>query len=271
MYPANGFPRGFHTVIWSGTSVVMWGGYNDNGWLNYGVQYNPSANSWGNFTTSFNTPSPRQDHTAIWTGTEMIVWGGYSGSTRYNDGGRYNPATDVWGSKVPTSGAPSPRSLHSAVWTGTEMIVWGGRGTTTGSYTNDGGRYNPQSNNWATMSSVGAPSARDIHSAVWSGTEMIVWGGLGPAGYLNDGGRYNPATDTWTALPTNAVVRLAIQRTPANTVIVSWPSWASSGVLQTNSNLSTGGWGDDLAPQTDDGTNKSIVEIIKAQAFYRLR
>ncbi len=271
MHPATGFQRAFHTVIWSGTSVVMWGGYNLNGWLNYGVQYNPTTDTWGNFSTTINTPSPRQDHTAIWTGTEMIVWGGYAGSSRTNDGGRYTPGTDTWGPKVPTNGAPSVRSLHSAVWTGTEMIVWGGRGNAAGSYVGDGGRYNPQSNTWAPMSSVGAPSPRDIHSAVWTGTEMIIWGGLGASGYLNDGARYNPVTDTWTALPTSATVRLTITRSPTNTLIISWPS-ASGGVLQTNADLGSPNWGDFSQSPQDDGTTKSIVEpAANDRVFYRLR
>jgi hypothetical protein len=38
---------------------------------------------------------------------------------------------------------------------------------------------------------------------VWTGSEMIVWGGL--SGPLNTGGRYNPSTDSWTATsPSNA-------------------------------------------------------------------
>ena len=42
---------------------------------------------------------------------------------------------------------------------------------------------------------VNAPSARVYHTAVWTGSEMIVWGGYNyPAGDLNDGDRYNPAT-----------------------------------------------------------------------------
>jgi hypothetical protein len=126
------------------------------------------------------------------------------------------------------------------------MIVWGGRGDTSGSYTNDGARCNPKSDPWTPMSSVGAPSARDIHSAVWTGTELIVWDGLGPAGYLNDGGRYNPATDSSTALPTNVAVKLAIQQTSTNTVVVSWPSTASARVLQTNTDLN-GGYTEDFS------------------------
>src|SRR5207237_2851242 len=36
--------------------------------------------------------------------------------------------------------------------------------------------------------------------AVWTGVEMIVWGGdVGFGNFLNTGGRYNPKTDSWMA------------------------------------------------------------------------
>ena len=38
----------------------------------------------------------------------------------------------------------------------------------------------------------GVPAGRDEHTAVWTGTEMIVWGGSSGAADLNTGGRYNP-------------------------------------------------------------------------------
>ena len=41
------------------------------------------------------------------------------------------------------------------------------------------------------------PARRASHSAVWTGSEMIICGG-----FFNDGARYNPTTDTWT--PTSA-------------------------------------------------------------------
>ena len=37
---------------------------------------------------------------------------------------------------------------------------------------------------------------------MWTGSEMIVWGGLGGTVLLNTGGRYNPGTDSWTATST---------------------------------------------------------------------
>src|SRR5438034_7446135 len=52
---------------------------------------------------------------------------------------------------------------------------------------------------WAGTSVTNAPTARSVHTAVWTGSEMIVWGGAtsGPI-YFNTGGRYNPSTNSWT-------------------------------------------------------------------------
>jgi hypothetical protein len=44
-------------------------------------------------------------------------------------------------------------------------------------------------------------SARRYHSAVWTGTEMIVWGGSTFGFYLNTGGRYNPASPPRACTP----------------------------------------------------------------------
>jgi hypothetical protein len=54
---------------------------------------------------------------------------------------------------------------------------------------------------WTATSTTNAPSARAGHTAVWTGSEMIVWGG-GASGLMNTGGKYNPSTDSWTATNT---------------------------------------------------------------------
>src|SRR5437773_10410381 len=47
------------------------------------------------------------------------------------------------------------------------------------------------------------PEAREVHTAVWTNSEMVVWGGDGVLGLaLNTGARYNPGTDSWTATST---------------------------------------------------------------------
>ena len=62
------------------------------------------------------------------------------------------------------------------------MIVWGGIGE--GGFLNTGGRYNPNTDSWVATSYTSAPTPRCQHTAVWTGSEMIVWGGADDAGNL---------------------------------------------------------------------------------------
>src|SRR6516165_2750376 len=79
--------------------------------------------------------------------------------------------------------------------------------------------------NYAAGQSGGSsPPARDRHTAVWTGKEMIVWGGFDAATYPTDGGCYNPATDSWVALPTNVAPPLSISLSGSGTAVLSWPS-----------------------------------------------
>ena len=55
------------------------------------------------------------------------------------------------------------------------MIVWGG--ARSGTWFNTGGRYDPGTNTWTATSMTNAPTARIDHTAIWTGSEMIVWGG----------------------------------------------------------------------------------------------
>jgi N-acetylneuraminic acid mutarotase len=210
--PTNGAPaaRWYHTAIWTGSEIMVWGGQGSSGYLNDGGRYNPVADSWTALTTN-GAPAARVGHTAVWTGSEMIVWGGtyFSGNFGYpcNDGGRYDPTANSW-TGVPTNGAAAARyEGHTAVWTGTEMIVWGGAGSGSPPCLNDGGRYNPTANSWTALPTTGAPAARYDHTTVWTGGQMIVWGGAnGTSSFFNDGGRYNPAANVWTALLTNGAL-----------------------------------------------------------------
>ena len=73
------------------------------------------------------------------------------------------------------------------------MIIWGGWIQLAGysASFNTGGRYNPARTAWTATSTTNAPSARVQHTAVWTGSEMIVWGG---ARYSGD--CLTPAGDT---------------------------------------------------------------------------
>ena len=65
------------------------------------------------------------------------------------------------------------------------MLVWGGYVPTwPETYYIAGGRYNPSTDAWSSMETNGAPVARTDHAAVWTGSELVVWGG-----YTSDGTR----------------------------------------------------------------------------------
>src|SRR5437763_1034088 len=131
----------------------------------------------------------------------MIACGGYNGLVSLDTGGRYDPRTDSWVATNNTN-APARRDLHTAVWTGSEMFVWGGEnGPFNEIYLNTGGRYNPSTDIWTNITTTNVPEARRNHTAVWTGSEMIVWGGYNGS-YLNSGGRYDPTSESWTATST---------------------------------------------------------------------
>jgi hypothetical protein len=128
--------RADHTAVWTGSEMIVWGGYDGSSEVNTGGRYNPSTDSW-TATSTTNAPAARGSHTAVWTGSEMIVWGGFC--CDLNTGGRYNPATDSW-TPTSTTNAPVGRDAHTAVWTGSQMIIWGGSGPGP-TFLNTGGRY----------------------------------------------------------------------------------------------------------------------------------
>ena len=186
-----------HTAVWTGSEMIVWGGFDGiNMDLNTGAMYEPATDSW-TATSIANAPDVRFLFSAVWTGIEMIVWGGGNFDNLLSTGGRYNPIADTW-TATSMVNVPIARNYHTAVWTGSEMIVWGGRGCGGNCILNTGGRYNPETDNWAATSIVNAPVARDRHNALWTGSEMIIWGGSDRHNYLHTGARYNPNTDGWT-------------------------------------------------------------------------
>jgi N-acetylneuraminic acid mutarotase len=197
-------PRAGQTAIWTGSRMIIWGGVDSVGnALSTGGRYDPVSNTWSP-TSGTGAPSARFQHSAVWTGSEMIVWGG-GPSYSENTGGRYDPVSNTWAATSLT-GAPSPRDSHTAVWTGKEMIVWGGKYSLIDfeEALQTGGRYDPAADSWLPTPTSNAPSRRAKHSAVWTGSQMIVWGGHTDVNMglldaiLNSGGRYEPASDSWT-------------------------------------------------------------------------
>jgi hypothetical protein len=153
-------------------------------------------------------PASRYYHSAVWTGTELLVWGGYSGEIQaptLGSGGRYDPALDEW-TPMTQVDAPRDRSMHLAVWTGEELIVWSGAWddgfSEEHNLLSDGGRYDPEEDTWrAIEESADSPPPILGATAVWTGTEMIVWGAVG-GDFEIAGAAYDPDADSWRTLAT---------------------------------------------------------------------
>ena len=147
----------------------------------------------------------RSSMTMVGTGNTVIVWGGNTSATFTNTGQIYRPAdftplTYFWTPTPIVASTPEARVAHTAVWTGIDMIVWGGSGIST-PFLATGGRYRLSNNSWTPTTVVaGTPSPRNGHTAVWTGSKMIIWGGTTASGLTNTGSVYDPNTGVWTAM-----------------------------------------------------------------------
>ena len=236
-------PRTAHSVVWTGRELIVWGGGAQDVFRQTGARYDPATDTWRPVSTN-GAPAGRWHHAAQWTGHEMIVWGGrasFFSNDHFNDGGRYNPETDTW-KPMSVQGAPGPRSQMASAWTGREFIVWGGRGDRGPSpYDNpfnNGARYDPVTDSWKPMAAGPGLGGRYDATFVWTGREMILWGG----GYrdqpqvltYDDGARYDPASDHWTLLSTNGAPRARYKHTAVWTgaEMIIWGGVMVSGELQ---------------------------------------
>lgn len=195
--------RRHSVVVWTGTRLVIWGGsFEHEIFYDDFFFYNPETDEWTEISRannpSENVPSPRELAAYVWTGSKLIVWGGFNGEESLNNGAVYDPTTNTW-TAMASSNAPTARATTSVVWTGTEMIVWGGVNQSVDNadnvqnvYRNTGATYNPETNVWTPMAQASALSARRGFYQVWTGSQLIIWGGYDGENYLDDGALFTP-------------------------------------------------------------------------------
>lgn len=194
-------------AVWTGRELLVWDEYGrcppepDPGQCGGGARLNATTNAWSPIPPS--GLARRSSPSAVWTGKELIVWGGAGtgncgqSDCALGDGAAYDPVTNTW-RRLSTIGAPTPRSGQSAVWDGRELLVWGGTPDENTTFLNNGAAYDPSTDTWHPLPAPASLAPRAYQTAVWTGHEMLIWGGLGRIGApLNDGAAYNPAAETW--------------------------------------------------------------------------
>ncbi len=206
------------SAVWTGEAVLFWGGHQagvtsatptslppEEETLDDGFLYYPEEDRW-EFLNATQRPAGRWRHAALWTGEGLYVYGGVGGALGEPVyGGAYlDFSTREW-HPLPTEGMPEASSFPpSLVWTGSKLLAWGGaiydKAAQAMLYYGTGAAYDPKTGRWSPLSTRGAPTARHEHLAVWTGREMVIWGGVNEDGWLSDGGAYDPATDSWRTL-----------------------------------------------------------------------
>jgi N-acetylneuraminic acid mutarotase len=149
-----------------------------------------------------NPPPGRSAHGVAWDAVrgQLYALGGRGGGT-HSDLWLYRPARNAWTPVHPT-GASVPRlSAHSLVWdaAGDQLLIFGGYGADR----SDGlWAYHPADNRIERVDTVGpAPAGRGYHSAVWTGDQMLLFGGVGGRfDFFDDLWSYDPRANSWTRL-----------------------------------------------------------------------
>ena len=103
-----------------------------------------------------------------------------------------------------TVGAPAARSGATMIAADDRVILFGGDDGF--ARRADGGTYDVAHDTWVALDASGPGIGlwgRSGHTVVWTGVEMIVFGGHNGLAALDDGASYNPVTGEWTLLPTS--------------------------------------------------------------------
>lgn len=186
--PLGGSPPGDRmgaTMIWTGNALIVWGGFSNAGqWasgsvLPFNAQGEPGA--WTNLAAPSGF-SGRTGHVSAWDGQRLLVWGGRSSSGMIlGDGAVWDSVTGVWTS-LETSGAPTPRYDASGAWTGDELVVFGGSTSMSATgITSTGAAWRPGAG-WRPLSNPVAGVARSTALSAWTGSSLLVFGGISPSG-----------------------------------------------------------------------------------------
>lgn len=204
--PSPPFAPSFSQTAWTGEELIVVGGAPAGaGPHREAAAYDPVRMSWRSLS-----PPPHEvlDHwgRAHWTGREVIVFGLDDSTHDPGSSPRlaYDPATDRW-REFPAAPLRDVTSSRSA-WTGRELLVLATPRTGGAPV---GAAYDPAADRWRTIAAFPLAGDRYGPSTVWTGEELLVWGGHGSQGgpgtqepppRPEGGAAYDPARDRWRVL-----------------------------------------------------------------------
>jgi Galactose oxidase, central domain len=185
-------------IVWTGREAIGWGGGCCGDASSSGSAYNPTTDRFRRLARSPLAPS--QQPLGAWTGRELILFvsgfdpEGKAWPARLARAAAYDPAKNTW-RRIPRVPVAGLRFGDTAVWDGSEVLVTGGGANARSAFA-----YNPTTNQWRRLASL--PSGRVGASAVWTGKQLLLWGGQnsGASRTLRGGLAYDPRTNRWSTL-----------------------------------------------------------------------
>jgi hypothetical protein len=135
-------------------------------------------------------PEGRFGASVAWTGTELIVWSGVPKGAEEAalDGFSFDPHEGTW-SQLPAApiGAQMLGVTPKPIWTGTEVLLYP-----------VGLAFDPGSDTWRRLPPAPHDPAYRQTAVVWTGSEMIVFGGGEvDSETAHQGAAYDPETNEW--------------------------------------------------------------------------
>lgn len=190
-------------AAWTGEEIVFVADARDGrGGSGIALALDPQGGAWRRIA---DPPLARFDAPPVWTGEELVVVGAEAGATdrRSTDGvalaaaASYDPAQDAWTSIDPPAELGFPMALlPAAVWSGEEVLLVGAPGFgLPGDAPLTGIAFDPDGRTWRALPDPPL-SDRGGMASVWTGTELVLWGGAASTGFTSepaaDGTRYRP-------------------------------------------------------------------------------
>jgi hypothetical protein len=169
----------FGDAFWTGQEMIVWGSSpasGDSAGQLEGFSYDPATGRWSTLPSSPLGQAGRDSMLAVWTGTRLVVGGGDSPTGLQTDAAAYDPVTGDWLRLPDAPVGFEANGIAPDNWTGTSVItiedgVPGGRPLSLDLTT---GR-------WSLGPKAPVPGRQEADE-VWTGSEVLVWGGGVPVG-----------------------------------------------------------------------------------------
>lgn len=189
-------PRAGHFAAWTGSEMLIWGGYSQRGIAVDGAAYDPVTDTWrdlapapSDWTAPLGTDDDLPPSASAWTGSDWVIaFEERDATVRL---AAYDPSSDEW-RQLPSAAGSTTDGIELA-WTGTELVlvtfedIW---------------RLIPAGSGWERVSNPPGPWSLAQGSAVSSdGQLVLIVDATGPADQRASLAIRNSQNGSWRLLP----------------------------------------------------------------------